>query len=125
MSASFLTLPAFASGALDGLQPPHRPDLEEPVAGPPPGGPRSLREDIDDQDRSRESAIQQDVADLPKLAICAGAVPLDGRLHNFAISFSIISILTGAVILYGLTAWPGRARLCGPDWLALDHGYSC
>ena len=60
--------------------------------------------------RSREDVIQQDVADLHKLGYAQELFRTMGGFSNFAISFSIISILTGAVILfdYGL-AWAGTA----------------
>src|SRR5690242_10461344 len=60
--------------------------------------------------RSREEAIQQDVQDLHRLGYAQELFRSMGGFSNFAISFSIISILTGAVILYdyGL-AWAGTA----------------
>ena len=64
------------------------------------------------QARSREDAIQKDVADLHKLGYAQELFRSMGGFSNFAISFSIISILTGAVILYdyGL-AWAGTAAV--------------
>ncbi len=64
------------------------------------------------QPRSREDVIQQDVADLHKLGYAQELFRSMGGFSNFAISFSIISILTGAVILYdyGL-AWGGTAAV--------------
>ena len=64
------------------------------------------------QARSREETIQQDVADLHKLGYAQELFRSMGGFSNFAISFSIISILTGAVILYdyGL-AWAGTAAV--------------
>ena len=64
------------------------------------------------QARSREDAIQKDVADLHKLGYAQELYRSMGGFSNFAISFSIISILTGAVILYdyGL-AWAGTAAV--------------
>src|SRR5437762_13843302 len=60
--------------------------------------------------RSREDLIQQDVKDLHQLGYAQELFRSMGGFSNFAISFSIISILTGAVILfdYGL-AWGGTA----------------
>jgi amino acid transporter len=60
--------------------------------------------------QSREQAIQQDVQDLHGLGYAQELLRSMGGFSNFAISFSIISILTGAVILYdyGL-AWAGTA----------------
>lgn len=60
--------------------------------------------------RSREEAIQADVHDLHRLGYAQELFRSMGGFSNFAISFSIISILTGAVILYdyGL-AWAGTA----------------
>src|ERR671925_1023779 len=64
------------------------------------------------QARSREDAIKQDVQDLHKLGYAQELFRSMGGFSNFAISFSIISILTGAVILYdyGL-AWAGTAAV--------------
>jgi amino acid transporter len=62
--------------------------------------------------RSREEAIQQDIKDLHGLGYAQELFRTMGGFSNFAISFSIISILTGAVILYdyGL-AWAGKAAV--------------
>ena len=64
------------------------------------------------QSRSREETIQKDVADLHRLGYAQELFRSMGGFSNFAISFSIISILTGAVILYdyGL-AWAGTAAV--------------
>jgi amino acid transporter len=64
------------------------------------------------QSRSREDVIKQDTADLHKLGYAQELFRSMGGFSNFAISFSIISILTGAVILYdyGL-AWAGTAAV--------------
>ena len=64
------------------------------------------------QARSRDDVIQQDVADLHRLGYAQELLRSMGGFSNFAISFSIISILTGAVILYdyGL-AWAGTAAV--------------
>ncbi len=61
---------------------------------------------------SREDRIKQDVADLHRLGYAQELFRSMGGFSNFAISFSIISILTGAVILYdyGL-AWAGTAAV--------------
>jgi amino acid transporter len=60
--------------------------------------------------KTREEVIQQDVSDLHRLGYAQELFRSMGGFSNFAISFSIISILTGAVILYdyGL-AWAGTA----------------
>jgi amino acid transporter len=62
--------------------------------------------------RSREDLIEQDVKDLHQLGYAQELFRSMGGFSNFAISFSIISILTGAVILYdyGL-AWAGTAAV--------------
>lgn len=62
--------------------------------------------------RSREDVIKQDVRDLHRLGYAQELFRTMGGFSNFAISFSIISILTGAVILYdyGL-AWAGTAAV--------------
>jgi amino acid transporter len=64
------------------------------------------------QARSREDVISQDTKDLHKLGYAQELYRSMGGFSNFAISFSIISILTGAVILYdyGL-AWAGTAAV--------------
>ena len=55
--------------------------------------------------QSRDDVIQQDIRDLHKLGYAQELLRTMGGFSNFAISFSIISILTGAVILfnYGLS----------------------
>ena len=60
--------------------------------------------------RTREDVIKDDVRDLHHLGYAQELFRTMGGFSNFAISFSIISILTGAVILfdYGL-AWGGPA----------------
>ena len=60
--------------------------------------------------KTREEVIRQDVHDLHRLGYAQELFRTMGGFSNFAISFSIISILTGAVILfdYGL-AWGGPA----------------
>jgi amino acid transporter len=62
--------------------------------------------------QTREDKIRQDVADLHGLGYAQELFRSMGGFSNFAISFSIISILTGAVILYdyGL-AWAGTAAV--------------
>ncbi|HJW21376.1 MAG TPA: amino acid permease [Candidatus Limnocylindrales bacterium] len=62
--------------------------------------------------RSRDELIRQDVHDLHRLGYAQELFRSMGGFSNFAISFSIISILTGAVILYdyGL-AWAGKAAV--------------
>jgi amino acid transporter len=64
------------------------------------------------QGKTREDVIAQDVRDLHGLGYAQELYRTMGGFSNFAISFSIISILTGAVILYdyGL-AWAGTAAV--------------
>jgi amino acid transporter len=64
------------------------------------------------QQRTREELIRDDVKDLHGLGYAQELFRTMGGFSNFAISFSIISILTGAVILYdyGL-AWAGTAAV--------------
>jgi amino acid transporter len=64
------------------------------------------------QRRSKEDLIREDVQDLHRLGYAQELFRTMGGFSNFAISFSIISILTGAVILYdyGL-AWAGTAAV--------------
>ncbi len=51
--------------------------------------------------KTREEIIKQDVRDLHKLGYAQQLFREMGGFSNFAISFSIISILTGAILLYG------------------------
>lgn len=64
------------------------------------------------QGRSRDDVIKQDIHELHQLGYAQELFRTMGGFSNFAISFSIISILTGAVILYdyGL-AWAGTAAV--------------
>ena len=68
-------------------------------------------------DQSREATIQQDIKDLHGLGYAQELLRSMGGFSNFAISFSIISILTGAIILfnYGLTL--GGPAASGLGWL--------
>lgn len=54
-----------------------------------------------DRSQSRDEIIQQDIRDLHKLGYAQQLFREMGGFSNFAISFSIISILTGAILLYG------------------------
>ena len=51
--------------------------------------------------RSREEIVGEDVRDLERLGYTQQLFREMGGFSNFAISFSIISVLTGAVLLYG------------------------
>src|SRR5512140_1032698 len=53
------------------------------------------------RDSSRDAQIQQDADDLKRLGYAQQLFREMGGFCNFAISFSIISILTGAVLLFG------------------------
>src|SRR5687767_1482399 len=50
---------------------------------------------------SRNDIIEQDVRDLARLGYAQQLYREMGGFSNFAISFSIISVLTGAVLLFG------------------------
>jgi amino acid transporter len=50
---------------------------------------------------SREELIQQDIRELHRLGYAQQLFREMGGFSNFAISFSIISVLTGAILLYG------------------------
>ena len=65
---------------------------------------------------SREDTINQDVADLHKLGYAQELYRSMGGFSNFAISFSIISILTGAVILYNYGLALGGPAAVGIGW---------
>jgi amino acid transporter len=69
--------------------------------------------------QSRQEAIQQDVADLHGLGYAQELLRSMGGFSNFAISFSIISILTGAVILYNLGLELGGPAASGLGWLVV------
>ncbi len=51
--------------------------------------------------RSRQEQIRDDARDLERLGYSQQLFREMGGFSNFAVSFSIISILTGAVLLYG------------------------
>ena len=51
--------------------------------------------------KSRDEIIDDDVRDLARLGYAQQLYRQMGGFSNFAVSFSIISILTGAVLLYG------------------------
>lgn len=53
------------------------------------------------QSRSREEIVRDDIRDLERLGYAQQLFREMGGFSNFAISFSIISILTGAVLLFG------------------------
>lgn len=54
-----------------------------------------------DSAKKREEIIKQDMKDLHKLGYAQQLFREMGGFSNFAISFSIISILTGAILLFG------------------------
>src|SRR5947208_15513364 len=74
------------------------------------GRTEQLRTRMPEQPRTPNSRIERDVQDLRRFGYAQELFRSMGGFSNFAISFSIISILTGAVILYdyGL-AWAGTA----------------
>ncbi|MBI2780627.1 MAG: amino acid permease [Chloroflexi bacterium] len=65
---------------------------------------------------SRDEAIQQDIRDLHGLGYAQELLREMGGFSNFAISFSIISILTGAVILYNLGLTLAGPAAVGLGW---------
>jgi len=67
-------------------------------------------------DRSREEVIAQDVKDLHGLGYAQELYRSMGGFSNFAISFSIISILTGAVILFNYGLALGGPASVGIGW---------
>ena len=68
------------------------------------------------QARSTDDVISQDVADLHRLGYAQELLRSMGGFSNFAISFSIISILTGAVILYNLGLTLAGPAAVGLGW---------
>lgn len=61
------------------------------------------------KEKSREDLIRQDMQDLHKMGYAQQLFREMGGFSNFAISFSIISILTGAILLFGF-----GLRFAGP-----------
>jgi amino acid transporter len=59
--------------------------------------------------KSREQIIQEDMRDLHRMGYAQQLFREMGGFSNFAISFSIISILTGAILLFGF-----GLRFAGP-----------
>jgi len=59
--------------------------------------------------RTRQQLLEQDARDLARLGYAQQLFREMGGFSNFAISFSIISVLTGAVLLYGY-----GLKLAGP-----------
>lgn len=53
------------------------------------------------QQPTRDEIIRQDIRDLHRLGYAQQLFREMGGFSNFAISFSIISTLTGAILLYG------------------------
>src|SRR5262252_2208649 len=51
--------------------------------------------------RTRQQLLEQDARDLARLGYAQQLFREMGGFSNFAISFSIISVLTGAIVLYG------------------------
>src|SRR5258708_12893537 len=66
--------------------------------------------------RTREEVIRQDTADLHGLGYAQELLRSMGGFSNFAISFSIISILTGAVILFNTGLTLGGPASVGLGW---------
>src|SRR5882762_7747370 len=66
-------------------------------------------------DRDTESAIR-DAHELGKLGYAQELFRTMGGFSNFAVSFSIISILTGAVTLYGTGLNAGGPIVMGLGW---------
>src|SRR5918911_640370 len=58
---------------------------------------------------TRQQQVEEDTRDLARLGYAQQLFREMGGFSNFAISFSIISILTGAVLLYGY-----GLKLAGP-----------
>ncbi len=67
-------------------------------------------------DRSRDAVIAQDVKDLHGLGYAQELYRSMGGFSNFAISFSIISILTGAIILFNYGLALGGPASVGIGW---------
>ena len=61
------------------------------------------------QQKSRDEIIQEDIRELHRLGYAQQLFREMGGFSNFAISFSIISVLTGAVLLFGY-----GLKLAGP-----------
>src|SRR5262245_24571002 len=70
---------------------------------------RNPRVDQDEKMTSREEILRRDEEELSRLGYAQQLLREMGGFSNFAISFSVISILTGAVLLFGY-----GLRLAGP-----------
>jgi amino acid transporter len=68
------------------------------------------------QAQSRDDVIRQDVRDLHRLGYAQELLRGMGGFSNFAISFSIISILTGAIILFNYGLALGGPASVGLGW---------
>ncbi len=68
------------------------------------------------QARSREEVLRKDREDLHRLGYAQELYRSMGGFSNFAISFSIISILTGAVILFNYGLSLGGPAAVGIGW---------
>ena len=66
---------------------------------------------------NREEAIRKDIQDLHRLGYAQQLFREMGGFSNFAISFSIISILTGAVLLYGYGLKFGGPVINSVGWI--------
>ncbi len=66
--------------------------------------------------QSRDDVIQQDIADLHRMGYAQELYRSMGGFSNFAISFSIISLLTGAIILYNYGLAMGGPAANGIGW---------
>jgi amino acid transporter len=71
-----------------------------PCALPDAARPDHLREEIDPEWRPMSDQLRDDMRELSALGYAQELFRAMGGFSNFAISFSIISILTGAVTLY-------------------------
>jgi amino acid transporter len=71
---------------------------------------------VPEAERREQEIIDQDVADLRQLGYAQELKRVMGSFSNFAISFSIISVLTGAVILYGFGLKYGGPGINGIGW---------
>src|SRR4030088_2014575 len=58
---------------------------------------------------TRDQLVEQDARDLSRLGYAQQLLREMGGFSNFAISFSVISVLTGAVLLFGY-----GLKLAGP-----------
>lgn len=73
-----------------------------------------------DQDKKHRQQLEQDAKDLQKMGYAQELLRDMGGFSNFAISFSVISILTGATQLFGYGLQHGGPLQMSAGWLLVS-----